>query len=188
MVKENKLLAEVRGKSVLVRTTDAVLASKARPVVVVTGHERNRIENILKDLDVVLVHNPNYAEGLSSSLKAGLAVLPGDIDAAAIVLGDMPKISGALIDRLANALDIAQGLLIAVPVREGKRGNPVVWSRRLFDELGKLEGDVGARHLIAAHDEAVFEVRVEDDAVFFDVDTQEALALFRAEAKVQKGA
>jgi molybdenum cofactor cytidylyltransferase len=92
----------------------------------------------------------------------------------------MPNIRGDLIDRLVSAIQPDRGTLIAVPTREGKRGNPVVWSRRLFEELAKVEGDVGARHLIGLHQEAVVEVPVEDDAAFLDIDTEAALAAARA--------
>jgi molybdenum cofactor cytidylyltransferase len=187
MTQENKLLAEVKGKPILVRTVEAALASKGRPVIVVTGHESSRITSVLAGLDIEIVHNARYAEGLSGSLKTGLAALPPGIDAAAIMLGDMPEISGVLIDRLGAVINSTQGSLIAVPTRNGKRGNPVVWSRRLFEELGKLEGDVGARHLIGLHSEAVVEVPVDDDSVFFDIDTQEALVAFRALKETQNG-
>jgi molybdenum cofactor cytidylyltransferase len=176
---ENKLLAELAGKPIVRHTVEAALASKARPVVVVSGHQGERIAGALKGLDVSFVPNPRFAEGLSTSLKAGLAALPSEIDAAAVMLGDMPEVAGALIDRLAAAIDPARGALIAVPVRNGKRGNPVVWSRRLFGDLARLEGDVGARHLIGLYADAVVEVPVEDEAAFVDVDTPEALALLR---------
>jgi molybdenum cofactor cytidylyltransferase len=179
MTQENKLLAEVRGKPILRLAVEAVLSSKARPVIVVTGHESERIVGALKGLDVQVVYNPYYHDGLSSSLKAGLAALPPGTDAVAVALGDMPEISGGLIDRLAAAIHPERGTLIAVPVRHGKRGNPVMWSRRLFEELAKLEGDVGARHLIGIHSEAITEVSVDDDGVLLDVDTQEALAAIR---------
>jgi molybdenum cofactor cytidylyltransferase len=176
---ENKLLADLSGKSIVRHTVEAALASKARPVVVVSGHQGERIAGALKGLEISHVHNPRFAEGLSTSLTAGLAALPPEIDAVAVMLGDMPEISGALIDRLAAAIDPERGALIAVPVRNGRRGNPVVWSRRLFGDLARLEGDVGARHLIGLYADAVAEVPVEDEAVFADVDTPEALARLR---------
>ena len=180
MAHENKLLAEVNGKPIVRHTVEAALASKARPVVVVTGHESDRIAKSVEGLDIKITHNPHFIEGLSGSLKAGLAALPTGLDAVVVMLGDMPKISGSLIDRLAMAADPARGMFIAVPTWAGKRGNPVMWSSRLFDELAKLEGDVGARHLIGLYSEAVVEVPVDDDAVFLDIDTQEALAALRA--------
>ncbi len=175
----NKLLEPLHGKTVLRHAVDAVLGSKARPVIVVTGHERERVESALAGLDVKLVHNQHYAEGLAASLKAGISALPENAEAAVITLADMPQVSPALIDRLVAALDPARGILIAVPVRDDKRGNPVVWSRRFFGELSKLEGDTGARHLIGANAEAVAEVQVTEEGAFLDVDTPEALAAAR---------
>jgi molybdenum cofactor cytidylyltransferase len=172
----NKLLAEVRKKPIVRHAAEAALASRARPVIVVTGHEREQVEAVLKGLDVRFVHNPHFAEGLATSLKAGLAEVPAEIDAAAVLLGDMPGVTGVLVNKLAAAIDPARGALIAVPTRDGRRGNPVIWSRRFFEDLAKIEGDVGARHLIAQHGEAVVEVSVEDDAAFLDIDTPEALA------------
>jgi molybdenum cofactor cytidylyltransferase len=151
------------------------LASHARPIIVVTGHERERVEAALKGLDVRRVHNPNFAAGLSTSLKAGLAALPDDVDGAIVCLGDMPQVRAALIDRLIAAFDPERGALVVVPTIDGKRGNPVVWSRRFFPELAALEGDVGARHLIGRYQEAVMEVPIEDRAALVDVDTPEAL-------------
>jgi molybdenum cofactor cytidylyltransferase len=180
---ENKLAAELHGKPVVRHPVEAALASRARPVIVVTGHEPQRAKAALAGLDVTLVHNPDFAEGLSTSLKVGLAALPHDVDAAAVLLGDMPEVTGALLDKLVAAIDPARGALIAVPTRDGKRGNPVVWARRFFDELSKLKGDVGARHLIGANSEAVVEIAVDDEAAFLDIDTPEALAKARAGGK-----
>jgi molybdenum cofactor cytidylyltransferase len=172
----NKLLAELGGKPLVRIAAEAALASQARPVVVVTGHQRERVEASLEGLPVRFVHNPDFANGLSTSLKAGINALPDDIGGAVVCLGDMPQVSGALIDRLAQALDPETGALIAVPTFEGKRGNPVLWSRRFFPELAALEGDVGARHLIGTYRDAVVEVPVTGQGAFFDIDTPEALA------------
>jgi molybdenum cofactor cytidylyltransferase len=186
MPAQNKLLAEIEGKAVIRRTVEAALASKARPVIVVTGHEADRVKTVLAGLDVTFVHNPDFKEGLSTSLKTGIAAVPAASGAAAILLGDMPDISTALIDRLAGALNPEGGALIAVPTREGKRGNPVVWSRRFFSELMKLEGDSGARHLIAQNADAVAEVPTGDDSIFLDIDTGEALEAARAVRTARK--
>ena len=95
------------------------------------------------------MHNPDFAEGLSTSLKAGIAAVPRDVDGAIVCLGDMPQVTRALIDKLIGAFDPERGALVVVPTIDGQRGNPVVWARRFFPELMALEGDVGARHLIA---------------------------------------
>jgi molybdenum cofactor cytidylyltransferase len=177
----NKLLAEINGKPLIRIVVEQALASHARPVVVVTGHQRERVEAALSGLAVKFAHNPHFAEGLGSSLKAGIAALPADVDGAIVCLGDMPQIDAALIDRLTAAIDPDKGALIAVPTIDGKRGNPVVWSRRFFPDLMTVEGDVGARHLIGRYGEAVAEVPVQGAAVLTDIDTPEALEAVKAE-------
>jgi molybdenum cofactor cytidylyltransferase len=177
----NKLLAEIGGKPLVRFVAEQALASRAAPVVVVTGHERTKVEAALSGLRVRFVHNPDYAAGLSTSLKAGLAALPSEADGAIVCLGDMPQVTAGLIDRMLEAFDPARGALVVVPTIEGKRGNPVVWSRRFFPDLMALEGDVGARHLIGTHADAVAEVPVEDSAALTDVDTPDALLAVKAE-------
>jgi molybdenum cofactor cytidylyltransferase len=177
----NKLLAEIGGKPLVRFVAEQALASRAAPVVVVTGHERAKVEAALAGLRVRFVHNPDYAAGLSTSLKAGLAALPAEADGAIVCLGDMPQVTAGLIDRMLEVFDPARGALVVVPTIEGKRGNPVVWSRRFFPDLMALEGDVGARHLIVTHADAVAEVPVEDSAALTDVDTPDALQAVKAE-------
>ncbi len=177
----NKLLAEIGGRPLVRIAAEEALASRASPVIVVTGHQREKVEAALQGLKAERVHNPDFAEGLSTSLKAGLGAVPSDIDGAIVCLGDMPQVRAPLIDRLVAAFDPERGALVVVPSIDGKRGNPVVWSRRFFHELATLEGDVGARHLIARYPEAVVEVPVTDQAALVDVDTPEALSRVRAE-------
>jgi molybdenum cofactor cytidylyltransferase len=154
--------------------------------VVVTGHQREQVEAVLKGLAVKLVYNPDYADGLSTSLKVGVAALPAATDGAIVCLGDMPQVDAALIDRLIAAFDPEKGALVAVPTIAGKRGNPVVWSRRFFADLGKLDGDVGARHLIGSYPEAVVEVPVTGYGALIDVDTPDALSAVRAEIERER--
>jgi molybdenum cofactor cytidylyltransferase len=175
----NKLLEDFGGKPLVRRAVEAALASKASPVVVVTGNGEAAVRKALAGLDVRFTHNGNFAEGLSTSLKAGIQSLPEDISGAVICLGDMPRVSTALIDNLINAFEPERGALIVAPSREGRRGNPVLWARRFFPELLKLEGDIGARKLAASYSEGVAEIEVTDDAAFFDIDTPEALDLAR---------
>lgn len=178
----NKLIAEINGRPLVRIAAEEALASAARPVIVVTGHQRERVEAALAGLDVSFVHNPDFAEGLASSLKAGTAAVPTEADGAIICLGDMPQVDAPLIDRLLAAFDPERGIFVVVPTIAGRRGNPVVLSRRFFPELTALSGDVGARGLIAAHPEAVTEVAVSDGAAFTDVDTPDALDAVRAAA------
>jgi molybdenum cofactor cytidylyltransferase len=175
----NKLLAELGGKPLVRLVTEQALASKAKGVIVVTGHQAGLVEKALAGLDVKFVRNPDFAQGLATSVKAGVAAVGDDADGAVICLGDMPMISAPLIDHLIEAFAPDRGNLIAVPVSDGRRGNPVLWSRRFFSELMTLDGDIGARHLIAKHPEAVAEVPVEGFGAFLDIDTPQALEAAR---------
>jgi molybdenum cofactor cytidylyltransferase len=175
----NKLLEEVGGKPLVRIAAETALASRARPVIVVTGHQRERIEAALSGLDVVFVHNFDYAEGLSTSLAAGIAAVPAECDGAVVCLADMPGVTSGMIDTLLSRFDPQTGRAIVVPTASGKRGNPVVWARRFFPALMAVRGDVGARHLIGENAELVAEVEVAGNGVLSDVDTPEALARLR---------
>ncbi len=177
----NKLIAEIGGKPLVRIAAEQALASRASPVIVVTGHERERVEAALKGLAVRIVHNPDYVDGLGTSLKAGIAAVPAEADGAIICLGDMPQVSHALIDKLIAAFDPERGALVVVPSIQGRRGNPVVWSRRFFHDLMQIQGDIGARHLIGHYAEAVVEVPVTDEAALIDVDTPDALDALKAD-------
>jgi molybdenum cofactor cytidylyltransferase len=175
----NKLLAELEGKKLVRIATEQALASKASEVIVVTGHQAELVEQALEGLKVKFVRNPDFAGGLASSVKAGIAAVPANADGAVVCLGDMPLIDANLIDRLIDSFAPDRGNLIVVPVADGRRGNPVLWSRRFFAELMTLDGDIGARHLIARHGEAVAEVPVEGNGAFLDIDTPQALEAAR---------
>jgi molybdenum cofactor cytidylyltransferase len=175
----NKLLAELNGKKLVRIVAEQALASKAIEVIVVTGHQADLVEQALVGLKVKFVRNPDFAGGLASSVKAGIAAVSDNADGAVVCLGDMPLIDAALIDRLIEAFAPDRGHLITVPVAEGRRGNPVLWSRRFFRELMTLDGDTGARHLITKHTEAVTEVPVEGDSAFLDIDTPQGLEAAR---------
>ncbi len=171
----NKLLIPIDGKPMLGHTVEAALASKANDVLVVTGHEHAAVEAILAGTAVRVVHNPSFAEGLSTSLKAGIAAMPKGIDGALVCLGDMPEIDAELIDRLIAAFEPGNGRSIVVPTHNGKRGNPVLWGSAFFPAMLAIEGDVGARHLIGQHAEAVVEVPFDNASSLVDIDTPEAL-------------
>ena len=177
----NKLLAEIGGRPLVRIAVEEALASRSRPVIVVTGHQRDKVEAALEGLDVQRVHNPDFADGLSTSVRAGLAAVPHDVVGAIVCLGDMPQVTAPLIDKLIGAFDPERGALVTVPVIDGKRGNPVVWARRFFSELMALDGDIGARHLIGCYPEAVAEVPLTGTAALVDVDTPEALVRVKAE-------
>jgi molybdenum cofactor cytidylyltransferase len=174
----NKLLADIAGTPMVRRVTQAALASTARPVLVVTGHQANEVSAALAGLDVTLVANPDYATGLASSLKAGIRALPAGCEGAFILLGDMPRIESKQLDTLIAAF--ADGSIV-VPVHQGKQGNPVLWPARYFPQLLQLDGDAGAKRLLSAHADQVLEIDLATDAIFLDVDTPAALAELRGQ-------
>jgi len=179
----NKLLADVGGMPMVRHVVSAVVGSRARPIVVVIGHEADRVRAALAGLPVTFIDNPDYAEGLSTSLRRGLTALPESAQGALVCLGDMPLVESKQLDRLIAAFDPAAGRAICVPVWHGKRGNPVLWARRFFAEMQAVAGDVGARHLIGEHDDSVFEVEMESDAVLIDIDSPDALAALTASGR-----
>ncbi len=175
----NKLLEDFHGKALVRHVAEAALASTALDTVVVTGHDQDNVRASLAGLAVRYAENSNYAEGLSTTLAAGIAALADDVDGAVILLADMPLITAELINQLIAAFAPHDGRGICVPFKDGRRGNPVLWGAEFFPELLSLTGDTGARHVIAQNAEAVAEVDVTTEAIFTDVDTPEALASLR---------
>jgi molybdenum cofactor cytidylyltransferase len=187
----NKLLATFDGKPMVAAVVDVVLASAAGPVVVVTGHEADRVREALAGRDVTFTHNPNYADGLSTSLRQGMHALiktAAGADGALVCLGDMPGVDGKVLGKLISAYDPTEGRSICVPVFDGKRGNPVLWGSQYFSEMEHMAGDVGAKHMIGEYSDAVCEVPMTDDAVIVDLDTPEALTAAGAKMPAASGA
>jgi molybdenum cofactor cytidylyltransferase len=172
---ENKLLCDLFGKPLLRHVVESALASKARPVLVVAGHQSALVREALAGLACDVVDNPQYASGLASSLKAGIRALPPGCSGALIALGDMPNVGSGDFDRLLEAFWAADGEAIIVPVHAGERGNPVLWPAAYFAELLELEGDAGGRRLFESHAQAIREVVLDSPAILLDVDTPEAL-------------
>lgn len=169
---ENKLLAPIDGRPMIRHTAQAILKSAVRPLLVVTGHEAGLIEAALEGLPVFFHHAPDFADGMSTSLKAGIAAVPAGCDAALICLGDMPFVSAATFDRLTQAY---AGQAALFPTYQQQRGNPVLLSRALFAEIRTLSGDKGAREILRAIPDRVAEVAVDDPGILRDVDRPGAL-------------
>jgi molybdenum cofactor cytidylyltransferase len=175
----NKMLEEIDGRPMVARTAQRLLSSRARPIIAVLGNMADEVDAALGKLPVERVRNPDFADGLSTSLRCGLAALPADIEGVVVCLGDMPLISGRDLDRLIAAFNPLEGRAIVVPTRHGQRGNPILWSREFFAEMMALSGDTGARRLIEEHADRVAEVEMDTDGVLTDIDTPEALAALR---------
>lgn len=172
-----KLLADVGGKPMLWRVVEAVTAAQVTRTIVVTGNEAEAVAGALAGLDVGYVHNARFAEGLATSLAAGVAALPSDCDGVVVALGDMPQIAAATLDALIGAFQPGH---VVVPVREGEIGNPILWPREAFAAMAGLAGDAGARRLLPAFEGRVIRVAVAEGDIFTDIDTPEALAALRA--------
>jgi molybdenum cofactor cytidylyltransferase len=170
-----KMTVAFAGKPLVRHAAEALCESGLAQVVVVTGHDAEHVASALGGLDVNIVHNADFATGMASSLKAAVASLSSEIDAALVALGDMPHVTTEILNRLVGAFATTPQPKAVVPVVEGRRGNPVLIGRGLFPDVMRLEGDVGARRLLEAAGDAVVEVEIADAAVLIDLDTPEAL-------------
>jgi molybdenum cofactor cytidylyltransferase len=175
---EPKLLAQVGGKALVRHAAEAAVDSTADPVIVVTGHRADAVQAELKGLPVRIVHNPLFADGLSTSLKAGFSALAPNARAAIILLGDMPLVSANLIDTLVAGWHERGEPAALVPTLNGRRGNPVVISRALQPDIETLSGDVGAGPVLRGRSDVV-EWPTADEAVVQDIDTREEFGKLR---------
>jgi molybdenum cofactor cytidylyltransferase len=176
---ENKLLADLDGKPMVRHAAEALDASQARGITVITGHEADAVRAALDGLNLAFAQSPLYAQGLAETVKRGAAAVPEEADGALFALGDMPRVRPETLDKLIAAFDPVEGRAICVPVHNGKRGNPVLFARRFFPEIMELSGDSGAKALLGAYEEQVCEVAVDDPGVLLDLDTPDALTRAR---------
>lgn len=165
----DKLLAELDGAPLIRRTVENIATSTARPVVAVVADAA--VAAALDDLPVQIVFNRDAVSGMASSLRAGLAALPTDVDGAAVCLGDMPQVTGALLDRLIDVFDPGRGRCLVAPTHGGRRGHPVLWGREFFGELAELSGDVGAKAVLERRADRLLLVDAAGEGALFDVDT-----------------
>lgn len=176
----NKLLADLNGAPMIAQTVKRVAASAVESVTVVTGYQAEKTETALQDFKIQKIHNPNFADGLASSLRVGVAALQSSCDAILVCLGDMPLIDPRDVNRMIAAFSPADNRSIVVPVFERKFGNPVLWGAEHFAALMACEGDRGARGLLEILRDEVVEVPIENQSVVLDADTPEALAMIRS--------
>lgn len=177
MGSHNKLLIEVAGKPIIGHTVDAVIGSRATHTTVVTGHQRSALQRAVRGRRVRLVHNANYRQGLSSSLRCGLATLSRRFDAVLICLGDMPLVTSADLNRIMTAFRRLPHPAVCFPTFRKARGNPVILPRALLPEPAQLQGDIGAKRWITQQRLPSHGVEMKTDAVLIDIDSP--LALYR---------
>jgi molybdenum cofactor cytidylyltransferase len=182
----HKLLLPLHDRPVLAHVLNAVLASQARPVVLVLGHQpeqvRSHIAPHLSQPDLHIVENPDYLQGMSTSMRLGIQTLQANgytkykderIDSALVLLGDQPLITAQHIDALI-AVYRTTGKRIIAPIYEGKRGNPILFDASLFPELLEVTGDEGGRSVLERHRDEIATVEIGNPLANIDVDTWDA--------------
>jgi molybdenum cofactor cytidylyltransferase len=178
MLGANKLLQSVRGQALIRHAVNAALGATLAPVIVVTGHEAERVKLSLTGVAVEFIHNPLYAEGLASSLRRGIDALQmfPEVTGACVLLADMPDVHAGHLHELSAPFHRLAGRRIIVPTYQGRWGNPLIWSADFFSQILALQGDRGARALAEENASVVYEVAMNDDAVLRDLDTTESFS------------
>ena len=165
-----KQLLDLGGEPLLRHTLRNALASRAGEVVLVLGHQAEAIRTAVGEHGQQTVINPDFADGQSTSLRAGLDAVADDSDAAIVMLGDQPLVTPMVLDQIIERFE-RTGAPIVQPVFGETPGNPVLLARSLFPELLEIVGDQGARSVIASHVKEIERVRISDGPPPGDVDT-----------------
>ncbi|MCK3685726.1 nucleotidyltransferase family protein [Maribellus sp. YY47] len=171
-MKQQKLLMPWNGRTVVEATVGRALASNADEVLVVTGSHRSEIESLLKPLDVKIVVNESYPDGMLSSVLCGIKTIPSTVNAVLVMLGDQPMVQTSVINRIIEIYQ-KEGKKIILPVWKGKRGHPVLFDLQFREEMFGLKGNPGLRELLQRYPEAVKELEVDSSEIVEDLDTQE---------------
>ena len=183
MPEGNKLLMTLgdTGVSVAEQTIQTIVSAGYTSILIVTGHDADKLRTVLEDVDVQWVHNSRYKDGMGTSIARAFHNIES-WDAALIVLGDMPFVSVATLQFL-REISIQHPNQIIVPSFNGRRGQPVIFPSRFFRQLKECTGDVGGKRILQSHSESVMLVDVGDEAIHWDVDTVEMLNRYVEAAK-----
>ncbi len=179
---KNKLLLPLSGHPLVRIVYETVLSGGCRPVIVVTGFDEANIRRVLKDTEAVFAFNPEWREGMSASVKRGIEALPQATSGVLIALGDMPFIGESTVVKLRTVFESEGGDKIVFPVKDGRRGHPVLFPRRLFADLANLDGDRGARKLLQQYERDTVPVPVDSQGIFIDCDTMDEYEKFVRQA------
>lgn len=179
-----KALVPLGGRPLLHHVLRAVQASGVGQIVIVLGHDADRVRREIPSADATVVVNPDYASGMSTSLRVGLRALAPTAEAFFAVLADQPFVASATLDALIARRAEADAKIV-IPVFRGVRGNPVLVDCSLTREVEAITGDQGCRAIFGNHPEEILEVPVNDPGVVLDMDTPEQLA--RVERAIHGG-
>ena len=169
---QTKQLLPIDGQPMVRRVAQTVCQAGLAQVVVVVGAEGERVARTLADLELEIVHNQAWEQGMSTSLRAGLGALRPEIEAALLVLADQPGLTPGVLNAVVERYRASRAP-IGAPYHRGRRGNPVLFARALFAELGQVEGDQGGRALLVRYEQDVARVDLDDAAILLDVDTRQ---------------
>ncbi len=176
---EPKLLLRLGDKPILAHVLERLRDSDASEIVVVLGAHADRIRDEVSLEGARVTLNPDYALGMSASIRAGLAAVSAHSEAFLLILGDQPFVSSATFNALIARQEATRARVL-VPTYKGVRGNPVLLHRSLSSEVESIAGDVGCRGVVAGHAAEVVEVPVDDPGILLDVDSPEDLQRVRA--------
>ena len=167
-----KQLLTLDGKTFVECCVDNLLASKASELIVVTGHRDADVRAALPGRQIRFVHNPDYRDGMASSVKIGISALREDANACLIALVDQPQI-GIDVFNLVIDTYLQEAALIVLPAYCGRRGHPILLDLKLRDEILEMDPGLGLRQVLNAHQTQTRYVEVKTETVLFDFDTPE---------------
>jgi len=165
-----KQLLDICGKTAIRWVAEAAVTAPLDLVIIVVGNAANDIERELTGLDVLTELNPDFADGQSTSMRAGLRALPDDVDAALFLLGDQPTMTPEIIAEVIDTYRESGASMVQARYR-GVTGHPVLFDRSMFNALDSVTGDRGARQVIARRPELVRYAEIDQDALI-DIDTE----------------
>jgi molybdenum cofactor cytidylyltransferase len=168
-----KMLLPFKESTILETVIRSLLDANIPNVLVVLGAESARLSELLRNYPVQPIYNPNYSQGMLSSVQAGFAALPSEAQSVLVVLGDHPMVSGSIITRLMTASQTAPDSIV-LPVYQGRRGHPVLIPSRYRSEIATLSHSVGLRQLLQRNPDAVLEIRVDSPEILQDIDDPQA--------------
>ena len=171
----NKLLLAFEGKALIAQAVDTLLESEVDEIIVVLGHEADKVKAELQGRQVTIVENPNYGQGMSTSIRVGLGAVSSGARAIMIYLADQPLLEADDVNRLIRAFAEARehNKSIVVPFFRGKRGNPVILDASYKEAILEVVGEVGCKRVIKRNPDKVLVVEMETDHVIRDVDKVE---------------
>ena len=169
MVDENKLIKKYKSIPLIKHAVSNVLNSPIDELIIVLGYQKKAIEKIIgENKKIKFIANPNFESGIASSIKKGLDSLSKETEAFFICLGDMPNVNKEIYNQLINASFSNKDKEIFVPYYQERQANPILFSKKMKDEIQKIEGDFGAKKIIADNEKKVFKLSIQDKGVITD--------------------